>query len=76
MVIEFINDKCSLLVEIILNYFMQLSGLNQVLILLAIVFLAVIGAIAVVKKTLKTAIIVGLIFVIVVAIWSIFTFII
>ena len=76
MVVDFINDKCSLLVEIILNFFMQLSGLNQVLILLVILLLAIIGVVSVIKKTIKTAIIIGLVFVIVIALWSIFSFII
>lgn len=76
MIIDFINEKCSLLVEILLNNFMKLSGLNQVLILLAVLFLAIIGSVSVVKKTIKTAIIIGLIFVIVVALWSLFSFVI
>jgi hypothetical protein len=76
MIIDFINEKCSLLVELLLDNFMKLSGLNQVLILLAVLFLAIIGSISVVKKTIKTAIIIGLIFVIVVALWSLFSFVI
>ena len=76
MIIDFINEKCSLLVEILLNNFMKLSGLNQVLILLAVLFLAIIGSVSVVKKTIKTAIVIGLIFVIVVALWSLFSFVI
>lgn len=76
MIIDFINEKCSLLVELLLNNFMKLSGLNQVLILLAVLFLAIIGSVSVVKKTIKTAIVIGLIFVIVVALWSLFSFVI
>ena len=76
MIIDFINEKCSLLVEILLNNFMKMSGLNQILILLAVLFLAIIGSVSVVKKTIKTAIIIGLIFVIVVALWSLFSFVI
>lgn len=76
MIIDFINEKCSLLVEILLNNFMKMSGLNQILILLAVLFLAVIGGVSVAKKTIKTAIVIGLIFVIVVALWSLFSFVI
>ena len=76
MITDFINEKCSLLVEILLNNFMKMSGLNQILILLAVLFLAIIGSVSVVKKTIKTAIIIGLIFVIVVALWSLFSFVI
>lgn len=76
MIIDFINEKCSLLVEILLNNFMKMSGLNQILILLAVLFLAIIGGVSVVKKTIKTAIVIGLIFVIVVALWSLFSFVI
>lgn len=76
MIIDFINEKCSLLVEILLNNFMKMSGLNQILILLAVLFLAIIGGVSVAKKTIKTAIVIGLIFVIVVALWSLFSFII
>ncbi|MBQ3001060.1 MAG: hypothetical protein IJD76_01115 [Bacilli bacterium] len=76
MIIDFINEKCSLLVEILLNNFMKMSGLNQILILLAVLFLAIIGGVSVAKKTIKTAIVIGLIFVIVVALWSLFSFVI
>ena len=76
MIIDFINEKCSLLVEILLNNFMKVSGLNQILILLAVLFLAIIGGVSVAKKTIKTAIVIGLIFVIVVALWSLFSFVI
>lgn len=67
---DFINEKCSQLVDYVLNLFNSFSDLIQVLILIGAGILIIFGAFAVIKKSAKLIIVLASILVIVFIVWT------
>lgn len=67
---DFINEKCSQLVDYVLNLFNSFSDLIQVLILIGAGILIIFGAFAVIKKSAKLIIVLASLLVIVFIVWT------
>lgn len=67
---DFINEKCSQLVDYVLNLFNSFSDLIQALILIGAGILIIFGAFAVIKKSAKLIIVLASILVIVFIVWT------
>lgn len=67
--INFISEKCSQLVDYVLDFFGAFSYIIQTLILLAAGILVLIGAIAVIKRSAKIIVVIAAILVIASIIW-------
>ncbi len=67
--INFISEKCSQLVDYVLDFFGAFSYIIQTLILLAVGILVLIGAIAVIKRSAKIIVVIAAILVIASIIW-------
>ena len=68
--LEFIKEKCSQLVDYVLNLFGSFDELVQALILLAAGILIIFGAISVIKKSAKLIVVLAAILVIVFIVWT------
>lgn len=68
-IIDFVREKCSQLVDYVLDFFGTFSDIIQALILLAVGILVLIGTIAVIKKSAKIIIVLAAILVIVSIVW-------
>lgn len=69
-VLEFIKEKCSQLVDYVLNLFGSFDEIIQALILLAAGILIIFGAISVIKKSAKLIVVLAAILVIVFIVWT------
>ena len=69
-VLEFIEEKCSQLVDYVLNLFGSFDEIIQALILLAAGILMIFGAISVIKKSAKLIVVLAAILVIVFIVWT------
>ncbi len=69
-VLEFIEEKCSQLVDYVLNLFGSFDEIIQALILLAAGILIIFGAISVIKKSAKLIVVLAAILVIVFIVWT------
>jgi hypothetical protein len=69
-VLEFIKEKCSQLVDYVLNLFGSFDEIVQALILLAAGILIIFGAISVIKKSAKLIVVLAAILVIVFIVWT------
>ena len=69
-VLEFIEEKCSQLVDYVLNLFGSFDEIVQALILLAAGILIIFGAISVIKKSAKLIVVLAAILVIVFIVWT------
>lgn len=67
---DFINEKCSQLVDYVLNLFNSFSDLIKALILIGAGILIIFGAFAVIKKSAKLIIVLASILVIVFIVWT------
>lgn len=71
-IIDFINEKCSQLVEYVLNLFNSFSDIIQALLLVGAGILIVFGAFAVIKKSAKLIVVLASLLVIVFIVWTFF----
>lgn len=69
-VLEFIKEKCSQLVDYVLNLFGSFDEIIQALILLAAGILIIFGALSVIKKSAKLIVVLAAILVIVFIVWT------
>lgn len=69
-VLEFIKEKCSQLVDYVLNLFGSFDEIVQALILLAAGILIIFGALSVIKKSAKLIVVLAAILVIVFIVWT------
>lgn len=69
-VLEFIKEKCSQLVDYVLNLFGSFDEIIQALILIAAGILIIFGALSVVKKSAKLIVVLAAILVIVFIVWT------
>lgn len=69
-VLEFIEEKCSQLVDYVLNLFGSFDEIIQALILIAAGILIIFGALSVVKKSAKLIVVLAAILVIVFIVWT------
>ena len=69
-VLEFIEEKCSQLVDYVLNLFGSFDEIIQALILLAAGILIIFGALSVIKKSAKLIVVLAAILVIVFIVWT------
>lgn len=69
-VLEFIEEKCSQLVDYVLNLFGSFDEIIQALILIAAGILIIFGAISVIKKSAKLIVVLAAILVIVFIVWT------
>ena len=69
-VLEFIEEKCSQLVDYVLNLFGSFDEIIQALILVAAGILMIFGAISVIKKSAKLIVVLAAILVIVFIVWT------
>lgn len=67
---EFTNKKGEELVDFVLQYFYALSGFIQALVIIAVAFLTLIGLIAIIKKSFKLIMTLGIIFLILFVLWT------
>ena len=68
--LEFIKEKCSQLVDYVLNLFGSFDEIIQALILLAAGILIIFGALSVIKKSAKLIVVLAAILVIVFIVWT------
>lgn len=71
-IMDFINEKCSQLVDYILNLFNSFGNIIQALILIGAGVLIVFGAFAVIKKSAKLIVVLASLLVIVFIVWTFF----
>lgn len=69
-ILDFINEKCSQLVDYVLNLFGSFDKIVQALILLVAGVLIIFGTISVIKKSAKLIVILAAILVIVFIVWT------
>lgn len=69
-VLEFIEEKCSQLVDYVLNLFGSFDEIIQALILIAAGILIIFGALSVIKKSAKLIVVLAAILVIVFIVWT------
>lgn len=68
-ILDFINEKCSQLVDYVLNLFGSFDKIVQALILLVAGVLIIFGTISVIKKSAKLIVVLAAILVIVFIVW-------
>lgn len=71
-IIDFINEKCSQLVEYVLNLFNSFGDIIQALLLVGAGILIIFGAFAVIKKSAKLIVVLASLLVIVFIVWTFF----
>lgn len=71
-IIDFINEKCSQLVEYVLNLFNSFNDIIQALLLVGAGILIIFGAFAVIKKSAKLIVVLASLLVIVFIVWTFF----
>lgn len=69
-ILDFINEKCSQLVDYVLDLFGSFNEIVQALILLGAGILIIFGAISVIKKSAKLIVVLAAILVIVFIVWT------
>ena len=69
-ILDFINEKCSQLVDYVLDLFGSFNEIVQALILLGAGMLIIFGAISVIKKSAKLIVVLAAILVIVFIVWT------
>lgn len=69
-ILDFINEKCSQLVDYVLDLFGSFDEIVQALILLGAGMLIIFGAISVIKKSAKLIVVLAAILVIVFIVWT------
>lgn len=69
-VLDFINEKCSQLVDYVLDLFGSFDEIVQALILIGAGILIIFGAISVIKKSAKLIVVLAAILVIVFIVWT------
>ena len=69
-ILDFINEKCSQLVDYVLDLFGSFDEIFQALILLGAGILIIFGAISVIKKSAKLIVVLAAILVIVFIVWT------
>jgi Na+/alanine symporter len=69
-ILDFINEKCSQLVDYVLNLFGSFDKIVQALILLVAGVLIIFGTISVIKKSAKLIVVLAAILVIVFIVWT------
>ena len=69
-ILDFINEKCSQLVDYVLNLFGSFDKIVQALILLVAGVLIIFGTISVIKKSAKLVVVLAAILVIVFIVWT------
>lgn len=69
-ILDFINEKCSQLVDYVLDLFGSFNEIVQTLILLGAGILIIFGAISVIKKSAKLIVVLAAILVIVFIVWT------
>lgn len=69
-ILDFINEKCSQLVDYVLDLFGSFNEIIQALILLGAGILIIFGAISVIKKSAKLIVVLAAILVIVFIVWT------
>ena len=69
-ILDFINEKCSQLVDYVLDLFGSFDEIVQALILLGAGMLIIFGAISVIKKSAKLIVVLAALLVIVFIVWT------
>lgn len=69
-ILDFINEKCSQLVDYVLDLFGSFDEIVQALILIGAGILIIFGAISVIKKSAKLIVVLAAILVIVFIVWT------
>lgn len=69
-ILDFINEKCSQLVDYVLDLFGSFNEIVQALILLGAGMLIIFGAISVIKKSAKLIVVLAALLVIVFIVWT------
>ena len=69
-ILDFINEKCSQLVDYVLDLFGSFNEIVQALILIGAGILIIFGAISVIKKSAKLIVVLAAILVIVFIVWT------
>ncbi len=69
-ILDFINEKCSQLVDYVLDLFGSFNEIVKALILLGAGILIIFGAISVIKKSAKLIVVLAAILVIVFIVWT------
>ena len=69
-ILDFINEKCSQLVDYVLDQFGSFDEIVQALILIGAGILIIFGAISVIKKSAKLIVVLAAILVIVFIVWT------
>lgn len=71
-IFDWINNYTDQAVDFILQFFFELPGILRFLVLVAVLFLAIIGLIRVASKALKTVVTVASVFLILLIVWMTF----